>query len=79
MENRLEILRLEIDRLIQEKQAEKNRHFYSHLYGVSHFCTLLAIRRNLNPEIAATGTAGTRRPLLRQRWQHSLTTTSSGP
>ena len=53
-ENRLENLRLEIDRLIMEKQAEKSRHFISHLYGVSGFCGLLALRRGLNAEIAAT-------------------------
>lgn len=52
MENRLEKLRLEIDRLIKEKQPEKDKYFFSHLYGVSHFCTLLALRRNLNVEIA---------------------------
>ena len=52
MENRLETLRIEIDRLIKEMQAEKARYFISHLYGVSHFCTLLAIRRNQNAELA---------------------------
>ena len=54
MENRLEILRNEIDELIIEKQPNKERYFYVHLYGVSHFCTLLALRRNLNVEIATT-------------------------
>ncbi|MCL2772166.1 MAG: HD domain-containing protein [Oscillospiraceae bacterium] len=61
MENRLEILRKEIDRLIMEKhrrlmetQSEEIRYFICHIYGVSHFCTLLALRRGLNVEIATT-------------------------
>ena len=54
MENRLETLRIEIDRLIYEKQPEKSRYFVGHLYGVARFCALLALRRNLNPEIAST-------------------------
>jgi len=54
MENRLEKLRLEIDKLIYELQPEKSRHFVIHLYGVARFCALLALRRNLNPEIATT-------------------------
>jgi uncharacterized protein len=54
MENRLETLRLVIDELIRERQPERDRYFYVHLYGVSHFCTLLALRRNLNVELATT-------------------------
>ena len=54
MKNRLEILRLEIDRLIYEKQPGDRRYFISHLYGVSSFCSLLALRRSLNAELAAT-------------------------
>ena len=54
MENRLEKLRLNIDKIIKEKQPNKDRYFYVHLYGVSHFCTLLALRRKLNVEIATT-------------------------
>ena len=54
MENRLENLRLEIDRLIMKKQPDNSRCFHSHLYGVSNFCALLALRRNLNPELAIT-------------------------
>ncbi|MDR0312507.1 MAG: HD domain-containing protein [Treponema sp.] len=54
MEYRLETLRLTIDELIKEKQPERDRYFYVHLYGVSHFCTLLALRRNLNVELATT-------------------------
>jgi uncharacterized protein len=54
MENRLETLRLAIDELIKKNQPEKDRYFYVHLYGVSHFCTLLAFKRDLNVELAAT-------------------------
>jgi uncharacterized protein len=52
--NRLEILRLEIDRLVMKYQEKECRYFFSHLYGVSEFCVLLAKKRGLNPEIAAT-------------------------
>ncbi|MCL2603836.1 MAG: HD domain-containing protein [Defluviitaleaceae bacterium] len=52
MENRLEILRIEIDRLIFEKQPEKIRFFIEHLYSVARYCSLLALKRNLNQEIA---------------------------
>jgi len=52
-ENRLEKLRLIIDELIYSSQADIGRYF-SHLYAVSRFGVLLALRRNLNPEIAAT-------------------------
>jgi len=54
MLNRLEGLRLEIDRLIFEKQPYNIRYFVSHLYGVQRFCTLLAMKRGLDAEIAAT-------------------------
>jgi len=54
MENRLEILRAEIDRLIGEGNPEKVRYFASHLYGVSKFCVLLAKKRGFCPELAAT-------------------------
>ena len=54
MENRLEILRLKIDKLIMKKQPDKCRYFISHLYGVARFCALLALRRNLNAELATT-------------------------
>ena len=52
MENRLEILRQEMDKLIM--QSAYPRKYFSHLYGVSHFCTLLALRRNMNAELATT-------------------------
>jgi Predicted HD superfamily hydrolase len=54
MDNRLEILRIEIDRLIYEKQSEKIRFFIEHLYSVARYCALLALKRNLNPELAMT-------------------------
>jgi len=54
MENRLEILRAEIDKLIYEKQPEKIRFFIEHLYSVARYCSLLALKRNLNQEIAMT-------------------------
>ena len=52
MENRLEILRTEMDKLIFASSRPRN--YFAHLYCVSHFCTLLALRRNLNVELAAT-------------------------
>ena len=54
MANRLEKLRHEIDRLIMEHQPYNARYFINHLYGVSEYCALLAVRRNLDPELAAT-------------------------
>ena len=54
MVNRLEKLRCEIDRLIMEYQPYNVRYFINHLYGVSEYCALLAVRRGLNPELAAT-------------------------
>ena len=54
MENRLERLRHEIDRLIMEHQPYNARYFINHLYGVSEYCALLAVRRELDPELAAT-------------------------
>lgn len=53
MENRLEKLRSKIDSLILENEVDK-RYFFTHLYSVAKFGSLLALRRNLNPEIAAT-------------------------
>jgi len=54
MRNRLELLRLEIDKMIDSKQPGSSRYFIMHLYGVSGFCSLLALRRNLDVELAAT-------------------------
>jgi len=54
MSNRLERLRHEIDRLIMEHQPYNARYFINHLYSVSEYCALLAIRRDMDPELAAT-------------------------
>jgi putative nucleotidyltransferase with HDIG domain len=54
MTNRLEVLRNDIDRLIYKKQPGYSRYFINHLYGVSKFCVLIAMKRGLDPEIAAT-------------------------
>ena len=54
MENRLESLRNEIDRLLEKENYEKLRMYISHMYGVARFCTLLAIKRAANIEIATT-------------------------
>jgi len=53
MKNRLETLRLKIDELFK-KQSEMDKYFFVHLYGVAQFCTLLALKRNLNVELATT-------------------------
>ncbi len=54
MENRLEILRDEIDKMVLNEKSEHIRMYISHMYGVARFCTLLAMKRNLNVELAAT-------------------------
>jgi len=54
MTNRLEHLRNDIDRLIFKKQPDYSRYFITHLYAVSKFCVLIAMKRGLDPEIAAT-------------------------
>jgi len=50
--NRLETLRAEMDKLIMASRHPRG--YFSHLYCVSHFGTLLAIRRRLNVELATT-------------------------
>ena len=52
METRLKKVRAEVDRLIRELHPTNERFFYSHLHGVSNYCSLLALRRKLNVEIA---------------------------
>ena len=52
MENRLEALRVEMDKLIMASSRPRN--YFSHLYCVSHFCTLLALKRKMNVELATT-------------------------
>ncbi len=54
MENRLEILRNKIDNIILNEKSDHIRMYISHMYGVARFCTLLAMKRNLNVELAAT-------------------------
>lgn len=58
MENRLERLRDRIDKLILEGNPEKNcdelRMYISHMYGVARFCTLLALKRRMDAELATT-------------------------
>ena len=54
MENRLEILRNEIDKLVLAGKTENVRMYISHMYGVARFCTLLAMKRNLDAELAAS-------------------------
>ena len=53
MENRIEILRKYIDEMILNiKDHEERRCAYIHLYGVSYFCALIALKRNQNVELA---------------------------
>jgi uncharacterized protein len=58
MDNRLECLRNEIDNLILNGNSDKNpdkiRMYISHMYGVARFCTLLAMKRNIDIELATT-------------------------
>jgi len=54
MENRLETLRIDIDKLIFEKQPSKVRFFIEHLYSVARYGSLLALKRGLNQELAMT-------------------------
>jgi len=53
LENRLEKIRRIVDNLIEENCPMSSRDFIIHLYGVSEYCALLAVRRGLDPEIAA--------------------------
>lgn len=54
MENRLERLRDEIDNIVLNGGSDHIRMYLSHMYGVARFCTLLAMKRNLNVELATT-------------------------
>ena len=54
MGDRLEILRSTIDSLILEHEPENSKHFFIHIYAVSKFCSLLALIRGLNPELASS-------------------------
>ena len=53
MENRLEILRNKVDELISLGRKDKQRYYYVHLYAVSHFGAVLAVKRGLDPELAS--------------------------
>lgn len=52
MENRLEILRKEIDKLIMNSEQSKVCMYSSHIYGTAKFCTLLALKRGMDVEIS---------------------------
>ena len=54
MEYRLELLRTEIEKIILKQEPKYIPTYLSHMYGVTQFCTLLALKRNLNAELAAT-------------------------
>lgn len=50
--DRLELVRVEVDRLISKLQNEEDRKFaYLHLYGVAQFAAMLAINKNVSTEI----------------------------
>ena len=53
MKNRIEILRKYIDGVILNmSDHEERRCAYIHLYGVSHFCAFIALKRKQNVELA---------------------------
>ena len=52
MSDRLEKLRSKIDSLINKQGAHAGE-FFSHLYSVSMFASMLALKRGLDPDIAA--------------------------
>jgi len=52
MGRRLDILRAEVDKLIISKQPYDSRNFFIHIYGVAGFCSLLALKRGLDTELA---------------------------
>jgi len=53
MTNRIETLRNYIDKVILNvSDHEERRIAYVHLYGVSYFCTLIALRRGEDAELA---------------------------
>ena len=58
MTNRLEVLREKVDELVNRIELNgagqnKRRYFFVHLYGVSHFGALLALKRGLDAELAS--------------------------
>jgi len=53
MENRIEKLRVYIDKiLLNMKDSEERRCAYLHLYGVSQACSMIALKRNQDVELA---------------------------
>ncbi len=65
--NRLELLRQVIDQLLtQIPEAQDRRCAFVHLYGVSATCTVLALKRGLDPELCAA--AG----LLHDIWNYQV-------
>jgi len=52
MENRIETLRSYIDNIIINKERGKFWFVERHMHAVSKFSAMLALKRNLNPEIA---------------------------
>ena len=53
MESRIEILREYINTRIHSiNDFFEQRGYYQHLYGVSNFCALIALKRNQNAELA---------------------------
>ena len=54
MENRLERLRDGIDKIVLTGKSDHICIYISHMYGVARFCTLLAMKKNLDAELAAT-------------------------
>ncbi len=53
-ENRLELLRECLDNIVGENETKQLCIYASHMYGVSKLCVLLAKKRGLNAELAAT-------------------------
>lgn len=52
--DRLEYIRVQTDRILQRiPSAEEQKFAYIHLYGVSKWAAFLAMKENLDPEIAA--------------------------
>jgi uncharacterized protein len=51
--NRIEDIRKTIDQILHKNEdIENKRSSFIHLYGVSLICGLIAVKRNLDPEIA---------------------------
>jgi HD superfamily phosphodiesterase len=51
--DRIEILRKYIDEILLDMtDVEERRYAYLHLYGVAQFCTLIALKRGENAELA---------------------------